>query len=225
MNDVILELRGATKEFRGIPAIQGIDLALKAGEVHAILGENGAGKSTLMKALAGVHQLTRGEILLDGKPIIIPNPQDALRRGIAMVFQETNLVGSMTVAQNIFLGKEGFFNRLRGINILAQQILLGMNFDVDPASLVSSLGAAQKQMVEVARAAHNAARVIIFDEPTATLTPEEKHHFFGLVARLKKQGMAIVLISHALWTSWFGADPGVLGRRITAAGDDAATGV
>ncbi|MCB1395508.1 MAG: sugar ABC transporter ATP-binding protein [Rhodobacteraceae bacterium] len=198
MNDVILELRGATKEFRGIPAIQGIDLALKAGEVHAILGENGAGKSTLMKALAGVHQLTRGEILLDGKPIIIPNPQDALRRGIAMVFQETNLVGSMTVAQNIFLGKEGFFNRLRGINILAQQILLGMNFDVDPASLVSSLGAAQKQMVEVARAAHNAARVIIFDEPTATLTPEEKHHFFGLVARLKKQGMAIVLISHAL---------------------------
>lgn len=198
MSRIVLELRGATKEFRGVTAISNIDLTLREGEVHAVLGENGAGKSTLMKALAGVHRLTSGEIILDDKPIVIDSPTDARKRGIAMVFQETNLVGSMTVAQNIFLGKESFFNGLRGINIAAQQILLGMNFDVDPMALVSSLGAAQKQMVEVARAAHHAARIIIFDEPTATLTPEEKHHFFGLVSRLKQRGMSIVLISHAL---------------------------
>lgn len=194
----ILEIRGATKEFRGVPAIRNIDLVLKQGEVHSVLGENGAGKSTLMKALAGVHQLTSGEILMDGKPVDLSSPSAALKAGIAMVFQETNLVGSMTVAQNIYLGEEHFLNRLRGLYIRAQQFLASMNFDVDPTALVSSLGAAQRQMVEVARAAHHAARVIIFDEPTATLTPEEKHHFFGLLQRLKARGTSILFISHAL---------------------------
>ncbi|EAB6718393.1 sugar ABC transporter ATP-binding protein, partial [Salmonella enterica subsp. enterica] len=118
--------------------------------------------------------------------------------GIAMVFQETSLVPSLTVAQNIYLGKERFLNRLRGIYISAQQFLQSLNFNVDPTVLVSQLGAAQKQMVEIARAVHHKARVIIFDEPTATLTPEEKHHFFALVKRLKSEGVSIVFISHAL---------------------------
>ena len=195
---VILELRKATKEFRGVPAIKDIDITLEQGEVHAIVGENGAGKSTLTKAFAGVHQLSSGEMLLDGQPITLSSPQDALNRGIAMVFQETNLVPSMTVAQNIYLGDEKLFNRLRGLYIQAQQFLAGMNFQVDPTALVSSLGAAHKQMVEIARAVQKKARVIIFDEPTASLTPEEKNHFFGLVRRLVKQGVSIIFISHAL---------------------------
>jgi len=196
--DTILELRGATKDFRGVFAIKSIDLKLRKGEVHAILGENGAGKSTLMKALAGVYPLSAGEIIIEGKPAAITTPAAALEQGIAMVFQETNLVSSMTVAQNIYLGEEKFLNRLRGLYIRAQTFLLSMKFNVDPTVLVSTLGAAQRQMVEVARAVHHAAKVIIFDEPTATLTPEEKNYFFGLLKRLKEQGLSILFISHAL---------------------------
>ena len=146
----ILELRKATKEFRGVPAIKNIDFTLERGEIHAIVGENGAGKSTLTKALAGVHKLTSGEMLFDGKPLTLSAPSDALALGIAMVFQETNLVPSMTVAQNIYLGDEKLFNRLRGLYNQAQQFLAGMNFQVNPTALVSSLGAAHKQMVEIA---------------------------------------------------------------------------
>ncbi|WP_198972898.1 sugar ABC transporter ATP-binding protein [Xylophilus sp. ASV27] len=194
----LLEIRAATKAFRGVAAIQGVDLTLEHGQVHAVLGENGAGKSTLMKALAGVHALTSGEILIDGRPVAFTSPAQALSSGIAMVFQETSLVGSMSVAQNIYLGEEKFLNRLRGLYIRAQQSLQSMGFDVDPTALVNSLGAAQRQMVEVARATHHDAKIIIFDEPTATLTPEERHHFFELLRRLKAQGVAILFITHAL---------------------------
>jgi len=198
MSNAVLEMRGVTKEFRGVPAIQSIDFTLRDGEVHALLGENGAGKSTLSKILAGVHHPTHGDLLMDGKPLVLSTPADALHKGIAMVFQETNLVPSMTVAQNIYLGDEKLLNRLRGLYIQAQQFLQSLNFHVDPMALVSELGAAQKQMVEIARAVHHKARIIIFDEPTATLTPEEKHHFFNLVRRLKQQGVSILFISYAL---------------------------
>ena len=194
----ILEFRQATKEFRGIPAIRNIDFTLTAGEIHAIVGENGAGKSTLMKVLAGVYELTSGELIFDGKPLHLKSPAEALARGIAMVFQETNLVPSMSVAQNIYLGEEQLFNRLRGLYIQAQRFLLSLNFYVDPMALVSTLGAGKKQMVEIARAVHHHARVLIFDEPTASLTPEEKFHFFNLVRRLQRDGMSVIFISHAL---------------------------
>ena len=115
-----------------------------------------------------------------------------------MVFQETSLVPSMTVAQNIYLGEEKFLNRLRGIYIAAQQFLQSLNFTVDPAATVSSLGAAKRQMVEIARAVHHKADIIIFDEPTATLTPEEKRHFFALMKRLQASGVSIIFITHAL---------------------------
>ncbi|APX24935.1 MAG: sugar ABC transporter ATP-binding protein [Rhodobacteraceae bacterium] len=195
---VLLEIRNATKEFKGVPANRDVSLSIDRGQVHALLGENGAGKSTLMKALAGVHTYTSGKIILDGEEIVLHSPADALDAGIAMVFQETSLVNSMTVAQNIYLGQEKLLNRLRGFYIEAQQFLLSMNFRIDPRAVVSSLNAAQRQMVEVARAVHHKAKIIIFDEPTATLTPEEKHHFFGLLERLKAQGTAIFFISHAL---------------------------
>ncbi len=198
MTEPLLELRGVTKTYRGVTAISDVDFTLMPNEIHAIVGENGAGKSTLTKIIAGAVAPTRGEMLLDGSAVSFGKPAEALRAGIAMVYQETSLVPALTVAQNIYLGRERFFNRLRRINIAAQQALQSLNFAVDPAAIVAGLGAAKKQMVEIARAVEMRARIIIFDEPTATLTPEEKHHFFSLVRRLKVNGVAIVFISHAL---------------------------
>lgn len=169
----LVQLRGVSKDFRGVQAISNVDFEIRPGEIHAILGENGAGKSTLMKVLAGVYQPSSGEMLLDGQSVTLNSPSDALNRGIAMVFQETNLVPSMSVAQNIYLGDEKLFNRLRGLNIQAQRYLLSLNFYVDPTAQVSFLGAGKKQLVEIARAVHHNARLIIFDEPTATLTPRK----------------------------------------------------
>ncbi|WP_417672181.1 sugar ABC transporter ATP-binding protein [Roseibium sp.] len=194
----ILELRNGTKDYRGVPAVKDVTFDLMPGEVHALLGENGAGKSTLTKMLAGVVQPSSGEVLVDGQETVLPTPADALARGIAMVYQETSLVPSLTVAQNLYLTDNKSFHRLRGIYIAGQQFLQSLNFHVDPTALVSSLGAGQKQMVEIARAVHHNARVIIFDEPTATLTPEEKHQFFSLVERLRQRGVSIIFISHAL---------------------------
>jgi simple sugar transport system ATP-binding protein len=194
----IVELRGLTKEYWGAYAVKDINFTLRKGEVHALLGENGAGKSTLTKIMAGAVKPTSGKMLIEGVETLFETPHAALRSGIAMVYQETSLVPSLSVAQNLYLGDEDFFNRLRGLYISAQQFLQKLNFNVDPTMLVSQLGAAQRQMVEIARAVRHNARLIIFDEPTATLTPEEKHHFFGLVDRLKRRGVSIVFISHAL---------------------------
>jgi simple sugar transport system ATP-binding protein len=194
----ILEIRNATKEYRGVAAVKNVSFALDKGEVHAILGENGAGKSTLTKMLAGVVPPSSGDLFLNGKKITLANPADALRHGIAMVYQETSLVPSLTVAQNLYLSDAKPFNRLRGIYIAGQQFLQSLNFSVDPAALVSSLGAGQKQMVEIARAVHHNALIIIFDEPTGTLTPEEKHQFFSLIERLRKRGVSIIFITHAI---------------------------
>ncbi|KAA0890191.1 sugar ABC transporter ATP-binding protein [Pusillimonas sp. ANT_WB101] len=194
----ILELHQATKRYGGVPAIEQVDFTLMKGEIHALCGENGAGKSTLTKVMAGVVDLSSGEMKIDGKPVSFRNPVEALSAGVAMVFQETSLVPTMTVGQNLFLGKEKFVNRLRAIYIAAQQLLQSLNFNVDPTLMVANLGAAQKQMVEIARAVLHDARVIIFDEPTATLTPEEKKYFFDLIRNLKARGVSIIFISHAL---------------------------
>ncbi|WP_068304596.1 sugar ABC transporter ATP-binding protein [Pararhodobacter sp. CCB-MM2] len=194
----LIELRNATKEYRGVPAVKNVTFTLEKGEVHALLGENGAGKSTLTKMISGVVDPTAGELFIDGEPAVLTTPAEALKRGIAMVYQETSLVPSLTVAQNIYLSDNRRFHRLRGIYIAGQQFLQSLNFPVDPTAMVSALGAGQKQMVEIARAVHHDAKVIIFDEPTATLTPEEKHQFFALVERLKARGVSIIFISHAL---------------------------
>jgi simple sugar transport system ATP-binding protein len=194
----LIDMRKVTKSYRGVPAVRDVDFDLHKGEIHALLGENGAGKSTLMKVLAGVVEPSKGDVLFRDREVKYATPAEALRDGIAMVFQETSLVPSMTVAQNIYLGSEKFVNRLRGIYIAAQQFLQSLNFTVDPAATVASLGAAKRQMVEIARAVHHRAEVIIFDEPTATLTPEEKRHFFSLMRRLKLRGVAVVFISHAI---------------------------
>jgi simple sugar transport system ATP-binding protein len=194
----LLQLKGITKEYRGNAAVKNIDFDLLEGEIHAIVGENGAGKSTLTKIMAGVVEPTSGTMFLAGAPVKFASPAQAMARGVAMVFQETSLVPTMSVAQNLYLGEERLFNRLRGVNIAAQQFLQSLNFPVDPTRDVASLGAAQRQMVEIARSVRAKARIIIFDEPTASLTPEEKGHFFSLVRRLVLRGVTIIFISHAL---------------------------
>ncbi len=194
----ILAVLNAGKSYAGVPAISRINFDLYGGEVHALIGENGAGKSTLCKAISGAVVLSEGQILIEGQERSFSKPADALAAGVVMVYQETSLVPTMTVAQNIQLGHEAYLNRLRGLYISAQQILRSMNFTVDPTVNVSTLGAAQKQMVEIARAVYLNAKIIIFDEPTATLTPEEKMHFFLLIKRLQRKGVGIIFISHAL---------------------------
>ncbi|TPI40238.1 sugar ABC transporter ATP-binding protein [Mesorhizobium sp. B3-1-9] len=194
----IVRLENVTKTYRGVPAVKNVSFDLRKGEIHALLGENGAGKSTLTKIIAGVVDATSGKMFHKGQEIAYASPHAALEAGIAMVFQETSLVPSMTVAQNLYLGTEKFLNRLRGTYISAQQFLQSLNFQVDPNAMVATLGAAKRQMVEIARAVHHNAEIIIFDEPTATLTPEEKRHFFALIRRLKARGVSIVFISHAL---------------------------
>ncbi|MDX8461584.1 sugar ABC transporter ATP-binding protein [Mesorhizobium humile] len=196
--DPIVRLEDVTKTYRGVPAVKNVSFDLRKGEIHALLGENGAGKSTLTKIIAGVVDATSGKMFHKGQEIAYASPHAALEAGIAMVFQETSLVPSMTVAQNLYLGTEKFLNRLRGTYISAQQFLQSLNFPVDPNAMVATLGAAKRQMVEIARAVHHNAEIIIFDEPTATLTPEEKRHFFALIRRLKARGVSIVFISHAL---------------------------
>jgi simple sugar transport system ATP-binding protein len=202
----LIDMRNITKEYRGVPALRNVSFDLRQGEIHSLVGENGAGKSTLTKIMAGVTEATDGTMLLDGQPVSFRSPAEALQHGVTMVFQETSLVPSMTVAQNLYLGDEKFFNRLRGIYIAAQTFLNSMNFSVDPWATVSTLGAAKKQMVEIARAVRQNALVIIFDEPTASLTPEEKYYFFSLMKSLKKRGVSIVFISHVLEEALQNAD-------------------
>jgi len=194
----IVQMEKITKTYRSVPAVKDVDFDLREAEIHALVGENGAGKSTLTKVMAGVVEPTSGRMTYRGQEARFASPHEALQAGIAMVFQETSLVPSMTVAQNLYLGSESFLNRLRGTYISAQQFLQSLNFAVDPTAMVETLGAAKRQMVEIARAVHHDARVIIFDEPTASLTPEEKRHFFALLRRLKAGGVSIVFISHAL---------------------------
>ncbi len=194
----LLRVVAGSKIYGGVHAIEDVDFELLAGEVHSLVGENGAGKSTLCKAIAGAIPLTSGEIVLDGKTVRFERPRDALDAGIAMVYQETSLVPTMTVAQNIELGNERLLTRFRSLNIQAQQLLQSLNFHVEPNVQVTTLGTAKRQMVEIARAVYHEARVIIFDEPTASLTPEEILHFFHLIGDLRARGVGIIYISHAL---------------------------
>jgi simple sugar transport system ATP-binding protein len=196
--DPIVSLEGVSKTYGGVAALADASFELRPGEIHALVGENGAGKSTLCKIIAGVVIPTQGAVKVDGQAVSFAAPKDASARGIAMVYQETSLVPQLTVAQNIVLGRESAFNSVRAVRSAARQVLQRLNFKVDPAQLAGSLSAAKRQMVEIARAVLNEARVIIFDEPTAALTPEETDHLFDLMRTLRRQGVAMIFISHAL---------------------------
>lgn len=202
----LLEVRQVTKYYGGIPAIDSVDFDLRKGEIHALVGENGAGKSTLCKVIAGVVLKDEGEMTLDDAPLDPENPKDSFEKGISMVFQETSLVPQLTVAQNMVLGKEKPFNSVRAIRNEARQILQSLNFNVDPSTTAGSLNTAQRQMVEIARAVKNRSRIIILDEPTAALSPEETGHLFYLMNELRNDGVTMIFISHALEEALLYAD-------------------
>jgi ABC-type sugar transport system ATPase subunit len=194
----LLSVRGATKIYAGVYALDGVDFDAYPGEIHALLGENGAGKSTLCKIISGAVPLSSGTLSVGKLELRFRSPLDSLRAGIAMVYQETSLVPTMTVAQNLFLGNERWLTQFKSINDGAQHLLSSLGFDVDPLTPVEELGSAQRQMVEIARAVRLNARVLIFDEPTASLTAVETQRFFDLLRELRRRGVAIIFISHAL---------------------------
>ena len=197
-----LEMRGITKSFAGNTVLTEVNLSAAAGEVLALLGENGAGKSTLMKILAGVHQPDAGEIFIDGQTVKITNPVDALRHGVAMIYQELSLAPHLTVAENIFLGREpvssfGIINE-RALNERAATLLKDYGFKLAPRARVSQLSTAKRQLVEITRAIVEAKKVIVMDEPTSSLTSNEVEELFRLIRDLKARGLAVIYISHRL---------------------------
>jgi len=194
----IIRLENVTKSYGGINALENANFELYPGEIHALAGENGAGKSTLCKLIAGVISPTGGVLRINGDVVKFSAPKDASRHGISMVYQETSLVPQLTVAQNMVLGRESTFNSVRKVRNAARQVLQRLNFKVEPSQLAGSLSTAKRQMVEIARAVLNQAKVIILDEPTAALTPEETDHLFDLMKSLQANGVAMIFISHAL---------------------------
>ena len=203
MSDVLLEMKNITKRFPGVLALNKINFAIRKGEVHALLGENGAGKSTLMKVLSGVYQKDEGEIIFSGNPVVINSPLAAQKLGISIIHQEFNLCSDLTVAQNIFIGREfrrGNSWRLDedAQNQAASEILKTLNLTIQPNTLVSSLTVAQQQMVEIAKALSYKSKILIMDEPTAALTESEIESLFAVTRMLKKKGAGIVYISHRL---------------------------
>jgi ribose transport system ATP-binding protein len=194
-------MRSITKRFPGVVALDRVDFELERGEVHVLLGENGAGKSTLVKMLAGAYRPDEGEILLDGEAASISSATDAQKLGISTIYQEFNLVPQFTVAENIFLGRQPrrfrFVDR-RKMREEARKLLDRMKVLVDPDALVSNLGVAQRQMVEIAKALSLNARILIMDEPTASLSGQEIERLFEIVRGLKEEEVAMIFISHHL---------------------------
>ena len=198
-----LEMRGITKHFPGVRANDGIDLEVRPGEIHALLGENGAGKSTLMNILYGLLAPDSGEVLLDGEVVRIGGPSDAIARGIGMVHQHFMLVPVFTVAENIVLGNETMANPVfldahkadDRIHELARQL----GFEIDPSAIVGELSVGIQQRIEILKALYRGAKVLILDEPTAVLTPQETVEIFEVLKRLAAEGTSIVFISHKLY--------------------------
>ncbi|MEU8689686.1 sugar ABC transporter ATP-binding protein [Streptomyces sp. NPDC048665] len=219
--DELLRIEGIRKTFPGVVALDGVDFDLRRGEVHVLLGENGAGKSTLIKMLSGAYTPDGGRILVDGRETRIHGAQDAERLGIATIYQEFNLVPDLTVAENIFLGRQprrfGMIDR-KTMEADAAALLARVGVDVSPRTRVRELGIARLQMVEIAKALSLDARVLIMDEPTAVLTSEEVEKLFGIVRSLRADGVGIVFITHHL------EEIAALGDRVTVIRDGRSVG-
>ncbi len=198
----LLSMRGITKSFAGVHALKGVDLEVRPGEVHCILGQNGAGKSTLIKILSGAYQPDGGEILWHGEPVTIPDPVAALELGIATMYQELDVVDGLSITENVFLGHElasaGVLHR-SAANRRTRELLIRLGHgDLNPNREVGTLSAAGKQIVSMARALSHDAKLIVMDEPSAVLDSEEVNNLFRVVEELTEQGIAIVYISHRL---------------------------
>ena len=202
MSSPLLEMRGIVKEFPGVRALDGVDLVVRPGEVHCLLGQNGAGKSTLIKVLAGAHGVDAGTITWNGQAVTFAGPQDALDTGIATIYQELDLIDGLSVADNIFLGHEpgrGGLIRAAEMNKAARDLLARLGHsEIRPTREVGSLSAAGKQIVSMARALSRDAQVIVMDEPSAVLDPDEVDGLFRVVEDLRAAGTAIIYISHRL---------------------------
>ncbi|MEU1727918.1 sugar ABC transporter ATP-binding protein [Actinomadura sp. ATCC 39365] len=197
----VLTMNGIGKQFPGVKALDGVDLRLLPGEVHALMGENGAGKSTLIKVLTGVHPADSGTIELGGRPVAFAGPAEAQRGGISTVYQEVNLCANLSVAENIFIGREPRrFGRIdwRRVRARAGELLSGLDLSIDVSAPLSAYSPAVQQMVAIARAVDIEARVLILDEPTSSLDADEVRQLFRVMRRLKEEGIAILFVSHFL---------------------------
>ncbi|MFB9947551.1 sugar ABC transporter ATP-binding protein [Rhizobium puerariae] len=200
--DGLLAIEGIRKEFPGVLALDNVQLRVKPGTVHALMGENGAGKSTLMKIIAGIYQPDAGEIRLRGVSTVLKSPLDALEQGIAMIHQELQLMNWMTVAENIWIRREpknrfGLIDHAKMVTI-TEELFARLNIVLDPRAQVSELTVAQKQMVEIARAVSYESSVLIMDEPTSALTDREVEHLFAIIRDLRSRGIGIVYITHKM---------------------------
>jgi len=206
MSDVLLEMKNIQKSFPGVHALDNANIEVRAGEVHALVGENGAGKSTLMKVLNGIHKKDGGQIIYKGEEIELSNPLDAQRRGIGMIHQELNLMPHLSVAENIFIGKEpmagGVFLDQKKANQAAKELLASMHLDIDPTRRVKTLTVAKQQMVEIAKALNNNSELFVMDEPTSPLTDAEIEELFRFIRQLRAAGRGIIYISHRLEELW-----------------------
>ncbi len=201
MNDYILELKGVTKIFPGVKALDQVSFQLKPGEIHALMGENGAGKSTFIKVITGVHRADEGEMILDGKKVNFRSPLDAQHAGIAAIYQHVTAYPHLTVSENIFMGHEKVkHGRIiwKQMHEEATKLLKQLDADFKSSALMGSLSVAQQQMVEIAKALSMNARIIIMDEPTAALTKSESEKLYGIAEKLKGEGTSIIFISHRL---------------------------
>ena len=201
MSEVILTMKGIHKSFPGVHALNGVDLEVRKGEVLALMGENGAGKSTLMKVLTGIYQKDEGEIVYEGKNVEFLSPREAQDAGITIVHQEINMMGQLTVAQNIFIGREFMNGKIiddKKMNEEAARLFQRLNIDIDPSEVIDNLTVGKQQMCEIAKAISREVKVIIFDEPTAALTDTEIEELFKIIRDLKKKQLGIVYISHRM---------------------------
>lgn len=199
MSDYVLELKGITKIFPGVKALNNVQFQLKKGEVHALMGENGAGKSTFIKVITGVHKAEEGEMFLDGQKVDFKGPRDAQAAGIAAVYQHPTSYPDLSVAENIFMGHEIIKNGMiqwKKMNEEATKLLEQLNADFKATDEMGALSVAQQQMVEIAKALSTNARIIILDEPTAALTKNESEELYRIVDKLKEDGVSIIFISH-----------------------------
>ena len=201
MGQALLEMRNIDKVFPGVRALSNVDFTLHAGEVHSLMGENGAGKSTLVKVLTGVYQRDGGTVRLDGKEIFPRTPKEAQECGISTVYQEVNLCSNLSVAENIFIGREprkfGFID-WKTINKRSAELLHTLNIDIDVTKTLDHYSVAIQQMIAIARAVDVSAKILILDEPTSSLDEQETERLFAIIRRLQKQGMGIIFISHFL---------------------------
>ena len=201
MSEVILQLKNITKRFPGVVALNNVSFDVREGEIHALCGENGAGKSTLIKTCTGAVVPDEGEIIIDGQAFKQMSPQLADKYGIAVIYQELNSVGDLSVAENVFLGNEirkGIMVDKKEMARRSAEIFESLNIKIDPYELVKNLTVGYRQMIEIAKAVSHKARVLIMDEPSAPLTNNETENMFALVEQLKKKGVAIVYISHRM---------------------------